>query len=120
MNNFKAFFGSKCPRCGKGHVFVSANPYNFGKILSTNKECPVCHLDFVPEIGFYWGATYMSYAITVAFSVFTFVVSTLMFGFMNSLNLKYVAVNGLLLFLFSPVFSRFSRESWLWMFYENK
>jgi len=108
----------KCPRCGKGKVFVSRNPYNLKLMLATNKECSECHLDFIPEIGFYWGATYVAYAITVAFSGFTFLISTLIFGFMNSLNIYYVGVNAVLLVIFSPVFFRFSRMLWLWLNYK--
>jgi hypothetical protein len=98
-----------------GKVFVSKNPYNFSKMITTNKECPNCHLDFIPEVGFYWGATYVSYMITVAFSGFTFGISTLLFGFMNTLSAAYVIINGLLLFVFCPIFFRFSRMLWLWM-----
>ncbi len=115
MTRTQSFLTGHCPRCGEGKVFLSSNPYNLTKMLETNKYCPVCHLDFIPEIGFYWGATYMSYVITVAFSGFTFLISTLLFGFMNSLSLTYVAVNGFLLFLLCPIFFRFSRILWLWI-----
>lgn len=81
--------------------------------------CLSCSLNFNPEIGFYWGATYVAYALTVAFSGFTFAVSVLLFGFMPSLSLTYVGVNAALLVIFSPVFLRYSRLLWLWMFYEN-
>jgi hypothetical protein len=43
----------------------------------------------------------------------TFFISTMTFGFMNTLSLKYVVVNGILLFLFCPIFFRFSRMLWL-------
>jgi uncharacterized protein (DUF983 family) len=117
---FMTALKGRCPRCGVGRVFESANPYNFSKMLNTNRECTNCHLNFIPEPGFYWGATYMSYGITVAFSGVTFAISTLLFGFMNSLSLTYVAVNAMLLFILSPVFFRFSRILWLWIFYDRK
>ena len=115
MSKWVSFFKGRCPRCGVGKVFVSPNPYNLPLMLTTNKECTNCHLDFIPEIGFYWGSTYVGYAITVAFSGFTFLISTLIFGFMNSLNLTYVLINGILLFIFCPIFFRFSRMIWLWI-----
>ena len=113
------FFTGKCPSCGQGKVFVSANPFNLRKMATMHDHCDHCQLEFSPETGFYWGATYMSYAITVAFSCFTFAISTMLFGFMKSLSLNYVLVNGILLVLFSPVFFRFSRLSWLWIFYKR-
>ena len=117
MSKFLNVLKGRCPRCEKGLVFASPNPYNLRKMFSTNRECTNCHLNFVPEVGFYWGATYVAYGITVAFSGLNFVISTLIFGFMNSLNLTFVAVNGLLLFLLYPVFYRLSRMLWLWMAY---
>ena len=113
------FFQGKCPRCGQDHVFVSRNPYNLLKMMSMKDHCEHCGLDFNQETGFYWGATYMSYAIGVAFSCISFSISTLMFGFMNSLSLNYVAVNAVFLVLLSPLFFRFSRLSWLWIFYKR-
>lgn len=109
----------RCPRCGQGRLFLSPNPYNLKKMLIINPQCSHCNLNFIPEIGFYWGATYVAYALTVAFSGFTFAVSTLLFGFMNSLSLTYVWVNAALLFFISPLSFRFSRVLWLWMFWER-
>ena len=113
------FFKGKCPRCGQGAVFVSPNPFNISKMASMHDHCDNCQLEFSPERGFYWGATYMSYAITVAFSFFTFAISTALFGFMNSLSWQYVLVNAVFLVLLSPLFFRFSRLSWLWVFYKR-
>ena len=115
MSRLISFVKGRCPQCEKGKVFESSNPYNLSKMLTTNKECSECHLDFIPEIGFYWGATYIVYGLTVAFSGLTFAISTLMFGFLNSLNMTYVAVNGVLLFLLFPIFFRLSRILWLWL-----
>ena len=109
----------KCPRCGEGEIFESANPYNLGKMTNMHSRCPHCQLNFNPEVGFYWGATYVSYVLTVAFSGLTFAISTLLFGFMNSLSLRYVVVNGILITVLSPLFFRFSRIIWLWIFYER-
>ena len=113
---FKSLFTGTCPQCGKGQVFPSKNPYNFKKIDQVNKCCPSCGKDFIPEIGFYWGATYVSYALTVAFSVATFIMSVMLFGLLPSLSLEYVLVNAGLMILFVPIFYRTSRMIWLWFF----
>ena len=109
----------RCPRCGEGKFFESSNPYSFRGMLKTKPACTHCQLNFEPEPGFYWGATYVSYALTVAFSVASFIVSMMFFGFMNSLSLKYVAVNAALLVVISPVSFRFGRIFWLWMLYDR-
>lgn len=81
-----------------------------------NARCSNCDMDFIPEVGFYWGATYVSYALTVAFSVATFIVSVMLFGVLKSLSFEYVLVNSILMILLVPVFYRLSRMLWLWMF----
>src|ERR1035438_4842814 len=115
MSKWVSILKGRCPRCGVGKVFESSNPYNLPKMFETKQECSNCHLNFNPEIGFYWGATYVAYVLTVAFSGLTFFISTMIFGFMHSLNLTYVLVNAILLVLFLPLFFRFSRILWLWM-----
>lgn len=120
MNKFWQFFRGKCPRCGEGKVFESPNPYNISKMLTTNHHCSHCNLNFIPEPGFYWGSTYVVYALTVAFSGFNFGVSWVFFGFMKSLSLEYVLINAALLIIFSPIFFRFSRMLWLWAFYDRE
>lgn len=115
----KGILKCRCPRCGQGKMFKYSNPYRVNKMLATYSECSYCHLNFNPEPGFYWGATYTSYALGVAFSGFNFIISTLVFGFMNSLSFTYVIVNGALLILVSPLFFRFSRSLWLFLFYER-
>lgn len=110
----------KCPRCGIGPHFHSNNPLYIQKFMNVNERCPHCDLNFSPEIGFYWGATYVSYMMTVGFSLTLFVASVIFFGFINSLNIKFVIVNAVLLVLLAPIFVRLSRTMWLWWFYEDK
>jgi uncharacterized protein (DUF983 family) len=119
MSKLTQLLKGRCPRCGEGRIFESPNPYKLRQMLQVRKRCSHCDLDFSPEPGFYWGATYVDYALTVAFSAFTFLMSTLIFGFMNSLSWQYVAGNALLLLIFCPIFFRFGRVLWLWMAYER-
>lgn len=110
----------KCPRCGKGHHFEGNNPLQPTKFMNVQKRCSNCDLNFEPEIGFYWGATYVSYMMTVAFSLTLFVASVIFFGFFNTLNVKFVIVNAISLVILAPVFVRLSRTMWLWWFYVDK
>lgn len=61
-----------CPKCGEGKLFKNPNPYNIKMIGDMPDHCPNCHLAFMPEPGFYYGAMFMSYVVTVALSVFNF------------------------------------------------
>ncbi len=61
---YNALFHGKCPRCRSGKIFkFNAIGKNFMKM---NDDCPVCGLHFEIETGFFWGAMYLSYAITCA------------------------------------------------------
>lgn len=63
----------KCPHCHEGEFFVDRNPYNLSKVGNVLEECSVCHRRFSPEPGFYFGAMYVSYALTVAMFVTAYV-----------------------------------------------
>ena len=68
----KAGFLLLCPKCGQGKLFKNPNPYNFKTIADMPDNCPHCNLSFMPEPGFYYGAMFMSYVVTVALSVLNF------------------------------------------------
>jgi uncharacterized protein (DUF983 family) len=47
----------RCPRCGKGGLFV--------RRFAMHERCPVCDLRFEREQGYFIGAIYVNYALTV-------------------------------------------------------
>lgn len=110
----------KCPRCGVGHHYESDNPLKINKFLNVPDRCPHCNLNYKPEIGFYWGATYVSYMMTVGFSLMLFLASVIIFGFINSLSINFIIVNTVSLIILAPYFVRWSRTMWLWWFYVDK
>ncbi len=55
-----------CPKCGETKVFkVKGNPFLF-RMPVMNERCSKCNYSFHREPGFYFGAMYTSYALTVA------------------------------------------------------
>jgi uncharacterized protein (DUF983 family) len=54
----------QCPRCHEGPMFNGEmlNPKNFDAMYS---HCPNCGLRYERELGFYWGAMYLSYGLSV-------------------------------------------------------
>lgn len=108
----------KCPRCRKGDMFRDSNPWHLKNTMKMNKECPVCHQPLDIEVGFYFGSSYISYALTVAFSVATFVAWWVLIGFsLYDNNIFYwLAVNAILLIAAQPYLMRISRTLWLTFF----
>ena len=110
---------NKCPQCEKGNMFVSTNPYKKGQMTTMNKFCPICNFNFEPEVGYYYGAMFVSYVLNVAL----FVIATVAFYvfFENKVNsLWYMMGYVFLTFLLIPVLFRLSRSMWLHVFYKKK
>ncbi len=83
-----------------------------------NETCPVCGQATDMEPGFYYGTGYVSYALSVAISVSTFVAWWLLIGFSfeNNLFFWWMGINALLLVLLQPLLMRLSRTIWLSFF----
>lgn len=99
-------------------MFLHKNAYNVSKIEKMPDNCPVCNQKYWPEPGFYYGAMYVSYALTIALSVAIFVAMTVLWRFEV---LWYLGINAVsILLLFPPIF-RVSRAVWanIFMHYDS-
>ncbi|ANI89530.1 DUF983 domain-containing protein [Arachidicoccus ginsenosidimutans] len=106
----------KCPRCRRGDLFVNKNPYNLGKkFMKMNEKCPVCGQPTEIEVGFYYGTSYVSYALGVAFSVALFVAWKVLFGlsFLDNSIFWWLGTDIVLLILLQPIFMCLSRSLWI-------
>lgn len=73
-----SIFKMKCPRCQEGDFFIS-HPYDLRKAGNTHEKCSNCDLKYSKEPGFYYGAMYVSYGLTVALFVAMWVSFNLFF-----------------------------------------
>ncbi len=103
----------KCPQCHSGDLFICTNPYILNSINKMPDQCPVCDLDLIQEMGFYWGAMYVSYVLTVALSFFNFV---WVYFFWGWLTWQYMIINTFILLITLPLMFRYSRVIWLYLF----
>jgi uncharacterized protein (DUF983 family) len=102
-----AFLKLKCPRCRRGNMFPYSM-FNLRKFQLAHTSCEVCGVNFEPETGFYWGAMYISYAISVAVSVTLSVAIRVLFGKNLDINVYIVAIIAVLV-LGAPASFRYSR-----------
>jgi hypothetical protein len=96
-------------------LFTSDKPYRLKDSVKMNGQCPVCGQPTEIEVGFYYGTSYVSYAITVAISVATFVAWWVLLGFSvrdNSI-FYWLGFNAFILIIMQPLLMRFSRSLWL-------
>jgi hypothetical protein len=66
MSSLKATLTFQCPACRKASMYENPKLYTWSSIGKTKKNCSHCHTDLQPEPGFYFGAAYVSWALTVA------------------------------------------------------
>lgn len=106
---------NKCPRCREGDLFVSSNAYKPGEVTHMHETCQVCGQPTEIEVGFYYGTGYVSYALTVAFSVATLVAWWVLIGFSLDDNrfFWWMGTNAVLMIIMQPLFMRLSRSIWL-------
>ncbi len=117
-NYLWAMLNHKCPRCREGALFCDSSSYRLKTFMKMNKNCPVCGQKTELEQGFYYGTGYVSYAITVAFSVSTFVAWWVLVGISIGDNriFWWLGTNIILMLVFQPYFMRLSRAVWLSFF----
>lgn len=102
-----------CPHCHEGAFFKTKNPYDLKDFDKINPSCPYCGESFQREPGFYIGAMYVSYALSVAMVITAFVGFVIIFGF----DIEYVlAVLIPAIIILLPVLFRSARIIWLNIF----
>lgn len=109
---------NKCPRCRRGDLFQNANPYDLKKMMKMPDTCPVCGQPFEIEVGFYYGTSFVSYALAVAVSVASFIAWKVIIGMSLQDNRLFwwMGINAVLLLLLQPVLMRLSRSIWIYFF----
>lgn len=112
MGKLSSGLTTSCPRCNKGHIFESSNPYAFGKMMVMKSHCEVCGLRYERETGFFYGAMFVSYGINIAlFSIALILYYTV---FEESTDWRfYIAAYVGISFLLTPIIFRLSRSLWL-------
>lgn len=101
---------NKCPRCQEGDFFIYKNPYNLKKFDKMNDSCSVCHESFEKEPGFYQGAMYVNYALSIAAGVGWFILVYIFYGFDPAI---FVISFSVVLVLLLPLMFRIGRLLWI-------
>jgi uncharacterized protein (DUF983 family) len=111
-NSFISVLTFKCPKCHEGDLFYNKHIYQYKGFFDMPDQCPKCGQDFQMEPGFYFGAMYVSYALTIAINVAIFV-ALLVFKVYSLTNFFIVA--GIVLLITLPYIFKISRSVWIAM-----
>ena len=117
---FKNLLSFKCPRCHEGNLFIN-KWYNFPNGNKMVERCSVCGQRTEIEPGFFQGTGYVSYGLTVGFSLVTFAIWVLTTGY--TLHDKeifwWLPINIFFLIILQPWIMRLSRVIWLTAFFHS-
>lgn len=112
----------KCPKCHRGNLYKDSNPYRLKSLTDMHVKCECCGEKFSKEPGFYFGAAYVSYALTVALWVAVWValvvfdaLGWISFSFFED-PLVFLTAGVVALILGLPYLYRLSRSIWINMF----
>ena len=116
MMKILAILNNRCPNCEKGNIFDKDHGLINLSIPKMNKSCPSCGFQFVKETGFFYGAMYVSYALTVAEGFIWFLIGYFLLGLSLMTNFLIIAAIALLLSRFN---FKISRTIWIYIFYKQ-
>jgi uncharacterized protein (DUF983 family) len=104
-----------CPRCREGQLFQYPVSISMKKNMKMNEKCPVCGQVTEIEVGFYYGTSYVSYALTIALSVASLIAWWVIIGLSVNDNrfVYWLIFNAVLLLSLQPWLMRFSRSLWI-------
>ena len=105
---------NKCPNCDSGKVYNEKSilfQFSFPKM---NDKCSNCGFLFQKEPGFFFGAMYVNYGLTVAEAIATYVISQ--FFFEQRFDLLIIPIIAFVIIVLTPFNLRFSRLTWIYMF----
>ncbi len=111
-NLLGSVLGCKCPKCHEGDLFLNKKTYQFKDFLEMPNRCAKCNQDFQIEAGFYLGAMFVSYALTVALCIAVFVAFITISTYKLVPFLITVSVT---LVVTTPIVLRISRSIWIYM-----
>ncbi len=107
----------KCPRCQEGDLFINCNPYNLAMLDKMPDHCPICKLNFTPEVGFYYGAMMISHTLTTVMAVIVHFTVFHFYGWEIAPHL--ISLLTVIIGLF-PIVYRTARVIWINMFVKYK
>ena len=102
----------RCPRCREGEMF-KYSAFNVRRFDEMYEQCPQCGLYYEIEVGFYWGAMYISYGFSVALVV---MVGIILYQAGDPSIWVYVGVVTASVILLTPAFFRYARMLMLYLF----
>ncbi|RYZ52831.1 MAG: DUF983 domain-containing protein [Sphingobacteriales bacterium] len=112
-NKIYSMLTGTCPRCHSESMYANANPYDISETMKMHERCHHCGLVYKIEPNFFFGAMYVSYALSVLLGIMVFMISH--FAFQIPLSRAFTAIM-IVLALAMPLITRLSRNIYINIF----
>lgn len=116
----------ECPACKQASIYKNPRLYTLVEIGTMHKECLACHTNLSPETGFYFGAAYVSWGLTVVLWISVLVtlkvldaMGAIKFGFLTH-PVTFLTSGAVATLIAFPYLFRVSRSIWAYMFIKKK
>lgn len=116
-NKLYSIIKMKCPRCHEGDMFINKSAYQFKGFFDMHDRCEVCNQKFELETGFFYGAMYVNYALTIALSIALYVAFSVLYP-IHWVN--FLIIDLIFLILIAPYMFKMGRVLWANMFIHYK
>lgn len=105
---------NECPHCHQGKVFNEKSIFFKFGFPKMNAHCSHCDFKFEKEPGYFFGAMYLNYGLTVAQGIATYCIAQ--FFFTETFDLRIIPIIALVIITMASFNIRFSRLLWIYMF----
>jgi len=117
-NRLYSILNGTCPVCHEGKVFKYNKVFNPTKFDKMHERCSECGHKYEIETGFFYGAMYVAYALTVALSVASYVITYLIYS--ETPYWVYIINILVVLVVMAPITFRGGRLIWINLFHSYK
>lgn len=114
ISTIKHIAKNECPNCNKGKVFKEGSFFLSFGFLKMNEYCSHCHFKFEKEPGYFFGAMFVNYALTVGEGIITYLIAHQFFD--ETFDLRMIPIIAAVIMLLCFVNIRWSRMIWIYMF----
>lgn len=108
-----SIFTGTCPKCQESQMYKNTNPYNLPDLMKMHDHCENCGFTYKIEPNFFFGAMYVSYAVSIIFGLLLFFIS--FYGFRASIDHVFLTIF-IGLFALMPYITRLSRNIYINIF----
>jgi uncharacterized protein (DUF983 family) len=113
-NTIQNIYQGTCPSCNKGKIFKKKGLLYKLRMPKMHAHCSVCKYKFEKEPGYFFGAMYVSYMLTIAEAVGLFIMLSYIVGIGDNFQIFLMIAAAMIGLSFFNM--RISRTIWIHLF----